>query len=181
MDLLDKINDYLASQSKTQLAKAERVLNLARSPLKVKDNKDYSFTIRVPSESSNTIYEVDIYDDEEDDADELHIACECPAFWDNDDCKHCVAAAKTMQEKLMCDTGKTTLTIVGKPQPAVTDEDGYYYFKMTGIQDHILLKLAGNPGRTLVNNIANRIKPGAVGMPHQCLSYYEKIEENSRY
>ena len=174
MVLLDKINHYLGSQSKTQLTKADRIFNSAHYPFEFEDNEDGSYTIRVPSESSNTIYDVDIYD--EDDDDELHIACECPAFWDNDDCKHCVAAAKTMRETLNINAGRPLMIIVDTQLP-LTDEDGYFHFKMTGIENHTLLKLAGNPGRTIINNIMNRIRPGVVGMPHQCFSYYEKSKK----
>jgi len=175
MELLDKINEYLESQSKTQLNKADRIINLAHYALTAKKSKDGSYTVRVPSESRNDVYDVDL--DLDGEFGELSIMCECSAFWDHDDCKHCVAAAITVRDSLAGASGNVIPLFPPQKEIQPADEHGYFHFKMANIENFRLLKLAGNPSHAVINKIVNSIKPGPIGTAHQSFSYYEKSKK----
>ena len=180
MSLLDKIYDYLADQSASQLNKAKRIINSAKSPLKIKWDADH-YVVNVPSESGNGKYEVDVYDEDdddiwEDDFDErLTIMCECPAFDTYDDCKHCVAAAIALQTKLTTKKEATVIPLNAKPAAQFdVDAEGYYHFVMIGIDDYALMRLAGKPAQSMINKIASNVKHGPLVSPHINFGYYEK-------
>ncbi len=182
MYLIDKINNYLDKQSKSQLDKGRRIISSAKPAMMLKKNDDESFTVQVPSESSRYTYTVDVEDDEN--FPDPVIICECPAFDDHDDCKHCVAAAVAIQQKLAKDTGETVMMASQKPtivipqkQTPTVDEEGYFHFTMDNISGYTLQKLAGNPSQSMIGKIINALKPGPLNMPHQCFSYYEKSKK----
>jgi non-specific serine/threonine protein kinase len=169
MPLLDAINDYLDAQPKTQIDKGRRIA-LGNPPVTLVDDSDSDFHVRVPSENTRKVYNVTIDYDE---YDELMLNCDCLAFDDLDDCKHCVAACLKIKNILLEEIEAKLGAAEKKAAPNV-DADGYFHFLMENIDIYTLLKLSGNPNPNTIYKIANNAKPGAFGMPHQCFSYYEK-------
>ncbi|MVN21568.1 DEAD/DEAH box helicase [Mucilaginibacter arboris] len=177
MQFIDKINFYLDKQSKSQLDKGRRIASFKAVKIKEGDDKE-SYELQVPSESSRYNYTVDIYDIES--SPDLGIMCECPAFFDHEDCKHCVAAAITIRRRLSSDV--TEIPIIATPEvkegkQIKLDQDGYFHFTMDSISGYTLQRLAGNPSQSAINKILNNLKPGPLNMPHQCFSYYEKSKK----
>src|SRR5476651_1492247 len=140
MSLFDKINDYLLSQSKAQLTKGKRIAS-SIDFIDIDDEDD--FVVDVPSESDDFSYEVEFSFDP--DFDVLTIVCECAAYDNYDDCKHCVAAAMAVQDFLL----EQPLEAAIPPQKKqVNDEDGYFHFEMDRINSYLLRELAGSPTYT---------------------------------
>ena len=176
MQLLDKIGVYLHLQSKKQLAKGHRILDSMYFEAEIEQDKTGRYSIQIPSESGDDDYTVEIYDKEHHD---LIVECYCFAYEEYGDCKHCVAAALLLHESLI-ENSQSAETTAAKPQMPVTDEDGYFHFKMDNIIDYTLYKLAGNPSRSVIGKITNKIKPEAVGMPHQQFVCYEGSKKAAR-
>jgi len=174
MDILSSINEYLSNQSKTQLNKAERIINAAARPLKVKIAKDGIYVVRVPSESTTQIFKVEIEYDESDE--ELFIECQCQAYWDHDDCKHCVAAAITVQNSLDERVPAHVLALP-EPKPKEPGETHVYHFTMDRIDSYRVMELAGHPSRSLIYTVANKLRPGPTVSPHQYFGYYDKSKK----
>lgn len=174
MQFIDKINLYLDKQSKSQLDKGRRIASFKAVKIEEGDDKE-SYVLQVPSESSKYNYTVDIYND--DNFSDLGIACECPAFFDHEDCKHCVAAAFTIRRRLSSEV--TEIPIITTPivKQIKLDDDNYFHFTMDSISGYTLQRLAGNPSQSIISKILNNIKPGPLNMPHQCFSYYEKSKK----
>lgn len=173
MSLLDKINKYLDKQLKPQLDKGRRIASL--QAIKVQENADKeTFTLHVPSESNSYSYTVDVYDYS--DAPDLGIVCECPAFNDYGNCKHCIAAALKIQRRLIDNGGTVTIEIPAKKQVSI-DEEAYFHFEMENISVYTLQKLSGNISQSTTSKVINNLKPGPLNMPHQCFSYYERSKK----
>ncbi|MEX8547436.1 MAG: SNF2-related protein [Mucilaginibacter sp.] len=170
MQFIDKINQYLDKQSKAQLDKGSRIF--LGKPIKVEESIDKeSYTLHVPSESSRYSYTVDVYEDSS--YADLGIVCECEAFFDFDDCKHCVAAALVIQKRLF-DKGEQSATTIPATKQIKLDAEGYFHFKMEYITSYTLQKFSGNISQSNLSKIINNLKPGPINLPHQCFSYYEK-------
>lgn len=174
MDLLTKINEYLSFQPKRQMDKGYRIIAASRKALKITSDDEGGFDVEVPSESSDMIYDVSVFEDYVEG--NLIIMCKCAAFEDYEDCKHCVAAAITIQGYLMKDANVTAAPVVKQPKE-FTDEEGYFHFKMNNITTFPLLNLSGNPTRAVVNKMVTNLRPGGLNSPHQHFGYYEKSKK----
>lgn len=174
MQFLDKINRYLDKQSKTQLDKGRRIASFKEIKLEESTGKE-SYTLEVPSESSRETYTVDVYDLKR--SPNLGIDCECPAFFDNEDCKHCVAAAIIIQKSLSAEILEIPALKSPETKKIKLDAEGYFHFKMDSISGYTLQKLAGNISQSTISKTVSNIKPGPLNMPHQCFSYYEKSKK----
>lgn len=177
MQFLEKINRYLDKQSKAQLDKGRRIASFKAIKIEESNDKE-SYELEVPSESSSDTYTVDFFDIKS--SPDLGVVCECPAYFDNDDCKHCVAAAFTIRRRLSADI--TEIPVTAKPagkevKQTTLDEDGFFHFTMDSIAGYTLQRLAGNPSQSAISKIINNLKPGPLNLPHQCFSYYEKSKK----
>ncbi|WP_069658950.1 DEAD/DEAH box helicase [Arcticibacter eurypsychrophilus] len=170
MTLLDQLNNYLASQSNTQLTKGKRIIARSIKPLAIEEFEE-DLTVHVPSETTDDIYSVEVSIAEN--SPELNIFCECPAFESYNDCKHCVAAVITIREDLLKQVYQKTKTLPINPE---RDEEGYFHFKMDGITIYSLSKLANKPSQSVVNKIFWKLEPGPNNLPHQQFSYQEKAK-----
>lgn len=91
MDVKELLSDYLDYVDEEVVQKGHRLYDRKNNQLLVKKLSKQKAVLSVPSESSKKNYSISLtfdYDNEFVDA-----ACDCPAFEDMDECKHCVAAA----------------------------------------------------------------------------------------
>jgi non-specific serine/threonine protein kinase len=171
MHLLEKINSYLRLQSKNQLNKGERIANSMDFDEDLEMDEYGRYSIIVSSENGIEFYTVDIDDT---DPQRLIIDCDCIAYDEYGDCKHCVAAALVVKDELLRKPSPLRLIDFHKQQPVITDSDGFYHFKMDDIVDYTLQKLAGYPSRANINKVVNKIRPVDIETAHQQLGYFER-------
>ncbi len=174
MQFIDKVDRYLDKQTKVQLDKGKRIASFTAIKLEEVDEKE-SYILEIPSENSRNKYTVDVFDIKT--SPELGIVCECPAYFDYEDCKHCVAAAIIIQRRLSSEIVAIPAPTLPETKQIKLDADGYFHFKMEYITGHTLQKLAGSINQSTISKTINNLKPGPLNMPHQCFSYYEKSKK----
>ncbi|MFT4152692.1 SNF2-related protein [Parafilimonas sp.] len=92
MDKTEYLLDFLDSMDWETGEKGERLYKKKQQKIAVAATEEDRIVVQVPSEHTSEIYEVVFYFDTGDEY--VTAECNCPAFTDFDECKHCVAAAQ---------------------------------------------------------------------------------------
>lgn len=175
MKLLKELKYYLSGQSQIQINKGRRICQTAFPAIDIEQNGEEDYTIYIPSESSDNIYQVDLFYDENE---KLMMICECPAYEDFLDCKHCVAAVMALQKDLAEAIQKTPATLPQQNQASFQlDKEGYFHFKMDAIRIFSLNTLSGNSYQNAPYVIASGIRSLTPNLPHQKFIYDEKSKQ----
>ncbi|WP_184547546.1 DEAD/DEAH box helicase [Mucilaginibacter sp. FT3.2] len=165
MHLLNKIDNYLYQQSKNQLTKALYILDNIQWDADVTETGNGAYSLAIPSDKGYQVYNVEIDSNSYPD---FFISCDCIAFDEYGDCKHCVAAAMLLKDNIEETAEDDEDNIIDTQKKViVTDEEGYFHFQMDDIDDYLLQKLSGYTNYTVINRLAEKIKPIDLETPHQ--------------
>lgn len=119
MELNDLLIDYLDGATRKDSERGQKIFDTKKASIKILEKTDGFISLSIPSERNNqNRYNVDFFIDQ----DYFNYDCDCQAFGNYDDCKHCVAAALFLLEQ----TPPTPIISINKttedPNPSLPGE-----------------------------------------------------------
>ena len=91
MEIQELLEEYIDDVDHNLEKKGKRLHNTFSDEIILKNLDDDEAELIIPSESRDESYSVSFFFDQE--IEYAEPSCNCPAFENYDDCKHCVAAA----------------------------------------------------------------------------------------
>ncbi|HET7118118.1 MAG TPA: SWIM zinc finger family protein, partial [Hanamia sp.] len=97
MELFEFLKQYLEYVTSRDEERGQKIFDTKKAGIKILEKTSDYISLAIPSEKNNrTYYNVDFYTEDN----YLNYDCDCPAFDNYDDCKHCVAAALFLLEEV---------------------------------------------------------------------------------